>query len=1320
MNRRRGDLPHRGRERRHDNAGFFVVGGPVQAERGCYLPRAADDELYRLIREGNDAHVFAPPQTGKTSLGGRLAERLRAEGRHVALIDLAQLSSKDRADDAGRWFYSIAFRLVRQLRLRADLQAWWQDKTMLGNAQRLTELYSEVVLENTSEPVTIVVDTVEHADTVPFADQFLASIRTAHNMRAAEPRFARLTFVMLGVRAPTAMPERPELSPLAVSQRVALGDFAPHELARLAPALGAPREAAQRAIERIHYWTGGQPLLTQKLARALAREAEREHLVPLVDLLARRHFLNRGAYRNDPHLSLITRELLGSEHDIHEVLATYGRVRKGSEVLFDPDSPVQRHLLTCGLLVQSADGSLALRNRVYAEVFTARWVNEHLPVRWRSAAKALAATLLIVFLPLWYTQMLPAGWIRDFGDRAIPLETLAETHRRMRAFPGHRGTADRLMLRALETRSEAATSLETLLPLTATMAELPGGDARAAETTAAFWDRRAAGAELRHLRDAALLARLRALAVPTVERRRRAAALVGDDLPLLTRSLAVPGGFDQAAISADGERLIFAQGATITTWDLSRRALAPPVAWQPSALRPLRLVERVTLERGAPAGPVTLTLSVAHDRVEDLTATVTAPSGRGVSLPAAEAERLADGRLRFGPGSALGAFRAEPRRGTWTLSVADGVVGVSGELLDWRLAFSGREVEAETAPPRPLADPEPVPAERIVLAPLGRYVVALPAEGGGVAQIWEPGPAAPVTAVPIDAADRLIGFVLDDRVLLVADGEGLAAWSLATGERLEAPPVSGSPRLAALAAGGGVLAVATADPDAGVEVVDLIERRRIGAVARGVEHRAIAVADMGQWVAVADPDRAVRLWRPGVERPRAELDFAAMPTGLAFDPGGSELAITLGERGMVLWPVGAPATAARPLRGQGPWRIDFDPTQTGMMIGAAGAGFQILGAGGLATELPLLRLGLPPQGRVWGALRKSRALAVTASPAAGVARVWRLPFRVAAPRESDELMTRAMLAPGGELIALANLAGEVQLLPADAGPEELDAIEDAVGFVGHTGAPTAFAFDALGTVLASGGNDGKVRVWNTETGVPLSYIARHGASPVTQVAVDPAGRRVASTDGRVLKLWRAADGELLAMHTPPARPSVLAFAAGEGALLVGDATGGLHSLDRNGWRTLATLPARVTAIGVAGTGRPRIAAADSAGTLQISFADEASAGISTTLAAPAEELLFSADGRYLVARAGQWLHRFGIAGSDLEPAGNRLLPAARVHPGLVPADETASRVALLAGDPLPSLETLAMNAADVAPLAGSSEDLLRYWRVRLLAETGKD
>src|SRR5690606_4748541 len=201
---------------------YFTTATPLHAVRPGYIRRAADDALYEALCAGKHAHIIAPDRTGKSSLVAATSARLQNNGFRVAVLDLVQIRERDGGSDAARWYYSIAYRLLRQLRLKIDLQDWWQDKSILSNRQRLVEFYAEVILQHIDDPVVVFVDEIQCVGDKPLAGHLLASIRAAYNARVAEPDFARLSFVLAGECDPLSIAPDPSLSPFEVSQEIRL------------------------------------------------------------------------------------------------------------------------------------------------------------------------------------------------------------------------------------------------------------------------------------------------------------------------------------------------------------------------------------------------------------------------------------------------------------------------------------------------------------------------------------------------------------------------------------------------------------------------------------------------------------------------------------------------------------------------------------------------------------------------------------------------------------------------------------------------------------------------------------------------------------------------------------------------------------------------------------------------------------------------------------------------------------------------------------------------------------------------------------------
>ncbi|HEU4619000.1 MAG TPA: AAA-like domain-containing protein, partial [Gammaproteobacteria bacterium] len=391
---------------------FFVVGGPVQPDRPCYVERAADAELARAVREQRFCYVLAPRSSGKSSLMARAIRALRQDGQLAAVVDLAQIGLRGNTSDAGRWYYSIAYRILRELRLKIDLQAWWQEKSGLPSEQRFSEFFWEVLLANTTTPVTVFFDEVERALDVPFGAELFATIEACYARRVSEPDYARLNFVVLGVASAASLAADPSLSPFIDGQFIDLADFTLAECMQLAPGFRLPEDEARAIIERVFAWTRGQPYMTQKVARGVARKGGRPDDV---DRVVREQFLGPSGPQGEPLLNHVRSLLSDGRATTRQALALLGKIARGAAVHDDRSAPPKELLRLSGIVAAGPDGLLSYRNRIFGEAFDPRWIGGVRPFDWRAAGAVAALLAVAVVVPLWYGRYLPRPYIRTLS-----------------------------------------------------------------------------------------------------------------------------------------------------------------------------------------------------------------------------------------------------------------------------------------------------------------------------------------------------------------------------------------------------------------------------------------------------------------------------------------------------------------------------------------------------------------------------------------------------------------------------------------------------------------------------------------------------------------------------------------------------------------------------------------------------------------------------------------------------------------------------------------------------------------------------------------
>ncbi|MEM7278207.1 MAG: AAA-like domain-containing protein [Pseudomonadota bacterium] len=1303
-----------GRSRR-DPGRYFVVGGVIPVERSGYLIRSADEKLYRIAAAGEYAHVFAPRQSGKSSLSARAAERLRARDRQVAVVDISQIGLREGEVDPARWFYSFAFRLLRQLRIRIDLQSWWQDKAKLTNRQRLIEFYWDVILGNTEGPVTIFVDSPQPFDGLPFAGDLLASINSAHTARAAEPELSRLNFVLLGVREPDYATDDKDLSFFAASEKVELGPFTEDEILPLESALGLEKDLGLKALRRVFFWTSGQPFLTMKLARTLARKADSDgEIHHLVDDCVRQLFAHAGVFHSEPHLNGLQHALLFESPDRAKTLTLLGRIRKGERVFYNPESRFQRCLLEEGLLSIGNDDSLVIANRIYAMAFTTRWVNEHLPVNLRTSAGIAAGLLMALIIPLWYTQVLPRNWIESIQNPAS-IDEATDAHERMRAWPGHRTHANGLLADLLAEKSLQSSDLTEVTELDRLLRELPGTTARADSLFAQFWDRQALAFEVVGERDKALASRLNALAAPNPDRLGRASALIGEDYQHLQAAIRLPAGTTQAALTRDAQTLVSVSGTNVQAHILASTPPTEVQQWQASALEVFPVVSRIAAAGERVAGGFKISVGVEHDRPSDLILRLTAPSGRSVVLYGADAANDADGKIVFSSerNNALAELSGETRGGTWTLSVADRTPAIAGMFNDWALQFANSETfvtrDVDLLLREPAADNDAI----AVLSPEARYVLAVPRSPQGVAQVWEVGTRQAVSNIPVTQDEEILGFVLDERVVLVSGSGGIRAYALATGQSSWAPPTEGPASLSALSLNGQFMALGTGAAEPVVEIYDLIEERLVGRLPTGISHDAISIANDGQLIAVADADQTVRLWRAGQTQPWAQFPINAAVVGLDFDTRQTELVIRTIDDALSIWPFSG-EQAPMAFSANDNWQVQFDRGGIGMLLGNSAQGFQFFD--------PTMRRDLSPlyrpdtQRGAWQLqLRADRAAVLMFSVEQNVAKVFRIPLQDSQSQGNNPRTLKTALSGDASLLAVEVEPGELAIVNADQAQDLFENSDPGLRFLGHNGQISKIQFSLSGQLLASAATDGSVRVWPVSSGQPKDFFIRLGSAAVRALAFSPDDSRLAVATVNGFSLFDTGNGELLSRHRTNAPVNALAFSGSGEHLFAGASDGFASRLSLAQDAAVESIKLGDTAIvSVADAGTSMFFATAGSEIVRLSDWSVADPVLLFSGGEVCRSLVVDADQSTVYCLGSSWLRRFSLnAKNPGFPYAASLLPAAFIVSDLSLFENQAYVVTAT-----PNLKVSPVSFSNASESAVNPADFQNLWRARLGFDEG--
>lgn len=404
---------------------IYTVGGTVQAGGGVYIKRKADDELLELCRQSEFAFILSSRQVGKSSLMVRTAQQLEQENIRSVTIDLSAIGVNVTPDE---WYQGILNEISTSLNLQTDVFSWWSRYSQLGPAQRLTNFFRDVLLKEVSVPIVLFFDEIDTTLSIPFSDDFYVALRAVYNARSTIPEFKRLSFVMVGVAAPSELISDNKRTPFNIGRRVDLADFTLEEALPLAEGLG---QQAVKVLAWVLKYTGGHPYLTQRMCANLARLGGDIQEEDVANLMARLFTGEEG--KQDNNLQFVRDMLSKRSPDVMRVLSIYKKVRMGKIIVDDERSITKAHLKLSGL-VRSDQGVLRVRNEIYNQVFNLRWIQENTPRNWQKTALIgssaalgmIVLAALVVLINDFIVGSKIDNYFRDFISITSPAQRLSD------------------------------------------------------------------------------------------------------------------------------------------------------------------------------------------------------------------------------------------------------------------------------------------------------------------------------------------------------------------------------------------------------------------------------------------------------------------------------------------------------------------------------------------------------------------------------------------------------------------------------------------------------------------------------------------------------------------------------------------------------------------------------------------------------------------------------------------------------------------------------------------------------------------------------
>lgn len=371
------------------------VGGPVDPTEHLYVTRDADREFVDLLNRGEFVNIVTSRQMGKTSLVYHAMAQLTPQGYRFAYCDLATLRSES---DPRRYFKTLVGELARELKLDIDLEAFWAQRASRAVSQGFIDFFRQA-LANLAGPVVVVLDEIDSTLELQFTDDLFTAIRSIYTGRPREASLKRLSFCLVGVATPNELIKNRRSTPYNIGRTIWLTDFdGKHDnLLPLAGSLSSEVSVADQVLDRVLYWTDGQPYLSAWMCENLRREGVLEPQA--ADALVERTFTSLDRLSHDPHFEQTQRFVSDRVVNGAEVLGLYERILHGERERDQAANVAYAHLKLSGLVKRDGNGVLVPRNRIYERLFNLEWVQKSRPKqelrRYRRFAYAATAVFLL-------------------------------------------------------------------------------------------------------------------------------------------------------------------------------------------------------------------------------------------------------------------------------------------------------------------------------------------------------------------------------------------------------------------------------------------------------------------------------------------------------------------------------------------------------------------------------------------------------------------------------------------------------------------------------------------------------------------------------------------------------------------------------------------------------------------------------------------------------------------------------------------------------------------------------------------------------------
>lgn len=328
-----------------------------------YVERKADMQLHNIVETmQRPGYVLVSRQMGKTNLLLKTKRKWENDRDLYVYIDMSNVNETEK--ECFQSLIDTAIDTHEEIlgHVRGRIQELRRTNITKSPVQSHNEELREL-LKATPRKLVFILDEIDSLTRTSFSDNVFSQIRSIYFSRVNYPVFEKLTYVLSGVVEPTEIIKNPKISPFNIGEKILLDDFSHEEY------LSFIQKASldffeNDVIERIYYWTSGNPRITWDVCYELQNLGA--ITVEIVDELIKKLYLT--AFDKAPIDAI--RNLVKEDRDLRDAIVQLA-YDKGSTL----SDKIKSKLYLSGI-VNYSDNDVKIKNRIIKESLSLSWLQK--------------------------------------------------------------------------------------------------------------------------------------------------------------------------------------------------------------------------------------------------------------------------------------------------------------------------------------------------------------------------------------------------------------------------------------------------------------------------------------------------------------------------------------------------------------------------------------------------------------------------------------------------------------------------------------------------------------------------------------------------------------------------------------------------------------------------------------------------------------------------------------------------------------------------------------------------------------------------------